>query len=812
MDSNNYIRWFETIYPRLTGNGLWLRGGEINALPPEEYDRRLLRILITRLSTAVDTSESLTHKLLYGIAKSLPEVFPDMAYLPPKNDARLFERDGIPWLLGTNTKRGPMDFNVIAFSNSIVQEMVNLPVMLGKSGIPVHKSERKDRADIPLILLGGANALWTSIFWNSDPPLDGIFVGESIECIEKIFSICRDGKQKGLRKQAILQELETIPGFFQPDRLYKTKKFYALNLSGQNFFPDLPVMNIKDQPGRGTIPISEGCPSFCSFCSESFVRKPYRELPPENVVERAMRMKAAMGLDRIELSSFNFNVHSGFYQILDGLTDSFETVGLKSMRFDVLAHDPQMLPHLLAAGKNSLTCGLEGISSGLRRRLSKNLSDKDLAQSLKQLFESPVRELKIFVIATGLEREEDFVAFQKLLKSISGMRSISLRPPHIVFSVTPLVRFPWTPLEFEDAPSADQMRSDFQSIEKLIQQNGFESRRAMGIPEWWLSQTLVRISNPLCFSAFIRTIRKTNFVYDHEIPDTFIRVFQEELKKEGVDPDSLLLGTQMDGSDKKPWELIETGLPRTLLIDRYRKCLVGVEKGSHTGTPTEIRSADKLKTKIANLKREEKHLDFLIEADETVRGLPRKILGTALARALMLSESGLIPAFRRFQKSFWEERTPPVWITGDDVLTLVFRGGLITDWMNLLADDVFMRKVNERLMPFGKFKGIMREAPQTFEIKAESAFPFDGSAYLKSENLNHTLIKVSKNRFRYEFSREARKKNIITEMTCQNKPDGNCEINLLVGPKFDPTVFAKRAFILPEKSDWVRIRMRSAFR
>jgi len=811
MRDTDYTEWYKTIYPRLTGSGLWLRGGEIDTLPPGEYDRRILRVLITRLSTSADTATSATHKLLYSLCKSMPDVFPDLAYLPPKNDAIRFDRDGIPWILGTNTKRGAMDFDVIALSNSIVQELVNLPVMLEKSGVPLKKSERIEDPAIPLILLGGANALWTSVLWMHDAPVDGIFVGESIECIKNIFSICRDGKRNGMKKTAVLEALESVPGFFQPDRIRKTFKQHDMHLADQTFFPDLPVLFVENQPGRGTVMLSEGCPSFCSFCSESFVRKPYREVPAGAVVERALQMKAVMGLDRVELLSFNFNVHGEFYAILDGLTERFDTVGLKSMRFDVLARDPQMLPNLLAAGKNSLTCGLEGISSRLRKHLHKSLSDGDLFQSLKRLFEAPVRELKIFLIATGHEREDDFEAFRILLESMSAMQTVSRQPPRIVFSVTPLVRFPWTPLEFEDAPPMGQMKTALDAIEKKIRENGFPFRRAAGLSEWWLSQVMVRASDPALYPVFIRTLRKTGFIYQKEFPDAFVRTFLEELEKQGVDPAPLLSGTKIDGSDNKPWELVETGLSRSFLINQYRKSLAGEDDGSRVGTAKGIHSSDRLKEKIASLKRGEKRLDFLVEIGENARGLPRKAVGTALVRAFMLSEPGFIPAFRRFQKSLWEESTATPWITGDDVITLVFRGDLVLNLIPCLADNCFVRKVNELFKPWGKLNGFMQVAPKAVEIKAESSYPFDGSAYLKSERLKHIFRKEGEDQYRYELTRDARKKNTISEMTCQNKQDGSCEIRLVAGPKFDPVSFAKKAFVLPHPSDWVRIRMHSTF-
>src|SRR4030042_1368893 len=101
---NNYYdhsKWYDTVYPLLSNYGLWLRGGEINTLPKEEYGLRPFRVLFTRLSTYKDVASSLTHSTLYQIAASIPDVFPDIAYLPPHNDAKIFERDNVPWILGT---------------------------------------------------------------------------------------------------------------------------------------------------------------------------------------------------------------------------------------------------------------------------------------------------------------------------------------------------------------------------------------------------------------------------------------------------------------------------------------------------------------------------------------------------------------------------------------------------------------------------------------------------------------------------------------------------------------------------------------
>jgi hypothetical protein len=128
--TKDYAEWYNRVYPDLTGYGQWLRGNELNTLDPQEYILRPYRILIARLSTYFDTSESFSHKVLYQIARGNAGIFPDIGFLPPLYDGPVFSRDNTPWLLGTATKQGPSGFDLIAFSNAIVQEMVNVPVLL----------------------------------------------------------------------------------------------------------------------------------------------------------------------------------------------------------------------------------------------------------------------------------------------------------------------------------------------------------------------------------------------------------------------------------------------------------------------------------------------------------------------------------------------------------------------------------------------------------------------------------------------------------------------------------------------------------
>ena len=310
----NFQAWYEQVYPELTSQGLWLRGGELNALSPNEYHGRDYRVMFVRLSTYFDTGYSFTHQLLYQIAVNTPGVFADLAYLPPRADLPYFEKENVPWLLGTQTKFGAQSFDLIGFSNSIVQELINLPHFLKNSGIPLKKSERMKRPDLPLIIMGGANALYSSCVTLGDSLVDGVFVGESDQALRQILEIARDGKKQGLPKQKILELLCQVSGFVEPVKAQtehsKSRKGFIPNLNQSEALENGPVYFLEDQLGNSHLQISEGCPCFCSFCAESWDRKPYRERNAKNLLDVALRAKAAMGLDHIDIYSFNFNMHS----------------------------------------------------------------------------------------------------------------------------------------------------------------------------------------------------------------------------------------------------------------------------------------------------------------------------------------------------------------------------------------------------------------------------------------------------------------------------------------------------------------------
>lgn len=812
-----YSAWYQRTYHELQQAGLWLRGGEINTLPAEEFEKRPFRALFMRLSTYFDTGYSFTHQILYQIAARTEGVFPDLAFLPPRADLPIFERDKIPWLLGAQSKRGASEFDFIGISNAIVQELINLPSMLKASGIPLSKQERMKRDDLPLLILGGANALYSSCVWLDEPAVDGVFVGESDAAIRKMLEICRDGKAAGRSKVEILKLLEEIPGFFQPENPRSTRKSFVWDLNKAEALERAPIYYLEEPLGSSHLQISEGCPCFCSFCAESWDRKPYRERSREVLKETALRLKASMGLDSIDIYSFNFNMHSGLYGVLWDLAPHFRQIGLKSQRFDLLAHDEVMIKIQHVLEKANLTCGLEGISPRLRRYLQKNLNTDDLHASLMGILKSKARELKVFLIATGHEEEQDFIALEDLLEHFKDIRRKSGSGARIMFSMTPLVRFPWTPLEFEDAFSMAHYDTIIRKAAQRVRNAGFEFREAADLPEYWVSQVLVRAAHPGVVRALRRATSATGFLYYREITEGFRSAFERELIQEGLDPVALLRGHSLEESASKPWTAIETTVKRDYL---WYRCQLSREfkeedyclgrswvkaKCHHCGgCPTRfhvraiVMSEQKRDYTIEQFierrkqaQQAERKALLRVRVGEKGRGVPRKMVGVAVARALMLSEPALVPAYRGYNGARWADEDRPVWVIGQDQLTTTWNGEALKVLEEVFKDPARLAKVNAEMVGWAELLGFGNEDWRPSRLHVRGNVEIRIEDFLKEKGLKHTLRKQTDGSYLYELVPQSVKKGVVSSIVKRkNGTTVECEIQL--GPKFEFREFMER--------------------
>jgi radical SAM superfamily enzyme YgiQ (UPF0313 family) len=820
-----YDSWYQEHYHEMSGAGRWFHGTGINVLAPSEWDGRPYRVLIVRLSTARDCADSFTHQLLYQIAVSCDGVFADCAWLPPPEDGILFDHHDLPWMIGVATKRPAAHFDCIAISNSIVQELINLPTLLLKSGIPIGKRERIDRPDIPFIILGGANALFTSALCGANPAVDAIFVGEDTDFIKDLFTSGQKAKLGGEDKRTFLETLSALPGIIEPDRPRVTRiNPFPLHRGRQ--LRDAPVFSGEGNIGVGSLQISEGCPCFCAFCAESWSRKPYREVDKETCINAALAMKASMGLDRIDLYSFNFTMHGGLKDLLWDLAESFSTIGLKSQRLDGIAEDPELPKILHAVNKSSITVGIEGISRRLRIWLQKSLADTSLHSGLTRLLQSPIRELKLFFLATGKETAADIDELRDLLAFISETMQNAHRQPRIIVSMTPLVRFPFTPLERDPAPQAATVREIILQCERLTQAKRFEFRSAASMNEYLFSQIFVRANDTRLWQSLCDTVHEMGFVYYRDISDAFMETLLKSLRFGGFTVERLLQADESFG------RLAVQGPVDEAFIGNMRRasdafhdmgyCL-GSEKGAGScigcgacwdETQRSRIIAPRLRRPLRGellkerIKESNKRVAVHIKCaiGKTQRGVSRHLVAACAARAFMAADPLLLRLYRGFAGSLVFDRYESDWIHGEDVLTLWFqeKAAII---LNRFCDDAgFLRRLNGMLAEKCKALSLAMEVPLMRQLSLCITTPWkcDAVQYCKEQFLKHTAMRGEDGWMTYQFTKDSLKKHLLNAMKTR-LDDKKSIVEIVTGDKFRYNDFIRSVVALPTQNHLVRV-------
>lgn len=598
-DREEIVRWYETHRAEMTNDGVWFLGGEPGTQQPSAWDGASLRVLIVRLSGYHDVASGITHSYLYQMARDVEGVFTDLAFLPPHRDEALMRRDGVPLLTGTTSKRPASEFDLIAISNSIVQELLNLPALLHHSGIPLTRQGRSD-GNAPLIILGGSNSSATAILHGPVGPLqageglvDGVVIGDGDDAFGGLLRTL-SMHRKASRVERLARLRENVTGYYDPS-MYShaytnAGKLAAIVPEAGAPFPvranrvDMaglrrahaksPIWYDEDAAGASHVIVTAGCPYVCSFCKESWEQKPYRERPVADIVRDALELKATLGLHEIALYTFNANTYTGLMSLLDRLDPMFERVAIKSQRFDAIAKAPALLERQLAAGKRSYTCAMEGVSDRLRALLQKGLTEVRLMAGFEELFKRNIRQMKVFVIVTGFEEKADldeFASFlSKIRKKLDGMKG----RPVLTFSFATLFRPPHTPLQYAfPRPAPDELERIEQELAAMVRKAGFETRTSAGASDAVVSE-YIAFGDRRCTSILVSASIERNQRYRGEIDRETAAYWTQAVKKANL---ANVLFPRGEPGEILPWDDIDVGVSKAFLLNNWNMLREGRE-------------------------------------------------------------------------------------------------------------------------------------------------------------------------------------------------------------------------------------------
>ena len=394
-------------------------------------------------------------QILYDIINRHPDFIAERCYAPWTDMGAKLRENNIP-LLSLETATPLKDFDVVGFSVQFELLYSNVLYMLDLAGIPFYAKDRGD--EYPIICAGGPCAVNPEPF---APFFDCIVIGEGEEADLELLKVVADGKEKGLSKVQILEELKKIQGVYVPSLLKDGEKVVkAVVKDFENApYPTKPLVpNIEIVHDRATLELYRGCASGCRFCQAGYYYRPIRERSAEKCAEYGKEMINNTGFGEISLCSLSTSDYTGLMDLESNLRPFIDekkiTLALPSLRLSSFTKEMAQ-----SSRRSSLTFAPEAGTQRLRNVINKNVTDEEI-NNIGRAFEAGYDSVKLyFMLGLPTETDEDILGIADICRRLRNLYIEIRHKKNLTISVSCAVFIPKpsTPFQWEGQISLDEM-------------------------------------------------------------------------------------------------------------------------------------------------------------------------------------------------------------------------------------------------------------------------------------------------------------------------------------------------------------------
>ncbi len=418
-------------------------------------------------------------QVVYAMLNNFQDTRCERFFLPDPEDLAEYKRTGSV-LLSLETQRRLADFDLIAFSISFENDMLNLPILFELCHLPLWSKDRD--AHFPLVLCGGVCA-----FLNPEPMaeiMDLFVIGEAEAVLPELVDSLLSSSLAD--RHDLLKQLSKLPGLYAP-------RFYEVDYNDHGFPrysakdgapPRVPrqwldkldkgqAMTVVRTPNTEfsemtLIEVSRGCPRACRFCAAGFIYRPFREHTGahlQNVVS-SMDLSGKVGLIAAALSD-----HAALADLGQRIQAHGGEVSVSSVRIDSIS--PEQVAMLAGSGHKTLALAPEAGSQRMRDVVNKGVNESQILTAVEMITAGGVPNLKLyFMIGLPGESLEDIEAIVLLADRIRTVwERISRQRGHlgtVVLSVNPFVPKPWTPLQWAAMEPRSLLEKKYRLLKKGI--------------------------------------------------------------------------------------------------------------------------------------------------------------------------------------------------------------------------------------------------------------------------------------------------------------------------------------------------------